>query len=263
MRITCCICIDSIGEHDDTGDSDANSIRTRAHKQVCTIPCGHVFHHRCLRVWLRGRETKTCPRCRASCAEDQMVKLFLLDDSSPDLVNIESRMEQLSKQVAAIRVDMREQALASAAEHAQLKLQNLKQKQLLTAAEAECQKMKHRLLSMKATMATNKRYVAKSQPSEQRICIRVRSSRDGQYAMVRLDRQGHREIRTECDRLVELALQAERRQHERDRGNGPPEPESGTSSANGTQSTDETLSTTATAGDDVGRLSECSDNQDN
>lgn len=31
-------------------------------EQICTVECGHVFHHSCLASWLLGNNT--CPLCR-------------------------------------------------------------------------------------------------------------------------------------------------------------------------------------------------------
>lgn len=48
------------------------------HDSTYTTQCGHVFHHQCLMKWLA--RSKTCPHCRSSVLENNLVKLFLQVD---------------------------------------------------------------------------------------------------------------------------------------------------------------------------------------
>lgn len=67
-------------------------------KRICTIPCGHVFHEKCLKRWfhvqMQEMRRSNCPKCRATTYESQMIRLFLhetdsnstIDDSSDEAV---------------------------------------------------------------------------------------------------------------------------------------------------------------------------------
>lgn len=77
MPITCSICTVSVvsdGAHSSATDND----------HPCTIPCGHVFHNGCLRHWLKRPyqlAESTCPECRARCNANQIIKLYMIDES--------------------------------------------------------------------------------------------------------------------------------------------------------------------------------------
>lgn len=151
MRLTCCICINNIAV---AGASKKNGIPTEADEQACTIPCGHVFHHRCLSIWLRGKHTKTCPRCRARCAESQMVKLFL--NCTPQKnAKVEARVERLKNKLKAMKMEMREQELVSAEAKAHLKLVNFRLKNSLTAARKINKAMTEQNLKDQLKLAKN------------------------------------------------------------------------------------------------------------
>ena len=40
---------------------------------LCATPCGHVFHHSCLAVWMRQKSE--CPLCKAACTSPQLTPL--------------------------------------------------------------------------------------------------------------------------------------------------------------------------------------------
>ncbi|KAL4091951.1 hypothetical protein QTP88_026550 [Uroleucon formosanum] len=48
------------------------------HDSTYTTQCGHVFHYQCLMRWLK--RSNTCPHCRSSVLENNLIKLFLQDD---------------------------------------------------------------------------------------------------------------------------------------------------------------------------------------
>ncbi|XP_022163732.1 PAX-interacting protein 1-like [Myzus persicae] len=48
------------------------------HNSTYTTQCGHVFHYQCLMTWLK--RSQTCPHCRSSVLENNLVKLFLQVD---------------------------------------------------------------------------------------------------------------------------------------------------------------------------------------
>lgn len=52
------------------------------HKKVCATRCGHVYHDTCLHRWMMSQSTRgyhptTCPKCRASVSNHQVLRLFL------------------------------------------------------------------------------------------------------------------------------------------------------------------------------------------
>lgn len=56
MRVVCTICTDPIQE------------------DFCAAPCGHTFHHECLKQWLAHQ--KSCPQCREKCLPRSVIKLY-------------------------------------------------------------------------------------------------------------------------------------------------------------------------------------------
>ncbi|RLN53909.1 hypothetical protein BBJ28_00009973 [Nothophytophthora sp. Chile5] len=57
--IDCVICMESDGEDDDS----SNAGEDRPRNNGVQLPCGHIFHHRCVYSWLELQST--CPICRA------------------------------------------------------------------------------------------------------------------------------------------------------------------------------------------------------
>lgn len=54
-------------------------------KNICAIPCGHVFHESCLTRWFQSQcESRlriNCPKCRKFTTFRQMIRLFLFGAS--------------------------------------------------------------------------------------------------------------------------------------------------------------------------------------
>ncbi|XP_050524401.1 PAX-interacting protein 1-like [Daktulosphaira vitifoliae] len=67
---------------------------------VFTTLCGHVFHLHCLKTWLN--RAKTCPNCRSTVLENQLIKLFLQIDPNARIIwnrQIDDELQSLRKQV--------------------------------------------------------------------------------------------------------------------------------------------------------------------
>ncbi|GIY85006.1 hypothetical protein CDAR_44861 [Caerostris darwini] len=84
MRCSCVICSDLF----DTGIV------------TVTIPCGHVFHFRCLSKWMAL--SKTCPQCRRRVCEKDITKLFfnIVSSNDRDPTNLENRLNTLKVQLS-------------------------------------------------------------------------------------------------------------------------------------------------------------------
>ncbi|GIZ05261.1 hypothetical protein CEXT_226551 [Caerostris extrusa] len=55
-------------------------------QSICTIPCGHVFHQRCLTTWIEY--SRNCATCRRRVSHQDMIKLYMtLPPSSERLEN--------------------------------------------------------------------------------------------------------------------------------------------------------------------------------
>lgn len=63
-----------------------NDFKVKEQKNICTIPCGHVYHEQCLKEWFRVQiqqfHRSNCPKCRAVAEESQIIRLFLHETSS-------------------------------------------------------------------------------------------------------------------------------------------------------------------------------------
>lgn len=55
-------------------------------KNICAIPCGHVFHESCLARWFQSQCEShlrmNCPKCRKATTSRQMIRLFLFGTGS-------------------------------------------------------------------------------------------------------------------------------------------------------------------------------------
>lgn len=55
-------------------------------KNICAIPCGHVFHESCLARWFQSQREShlrmNCPKCRKATTSIQMIRLFLFGTGS-------------------------------------------------------------------------------------------------------------------------------------------------------------------------------------
>lgn len=169
MHLTCCICVDSIGESGGNNSFDEHFdidfTPTKAFERACTIPCGHVFHNRCLRGWLNGGESTTCPRCRAKFAGKQIVKLFLIDDSSPEIVRHQIGMKWIHDEMKKYYEDIRQQSLINSINNDQLCQENLKLKYQLDEVQKECQSMKERLQSLLGSLDMYEGVSSSQQPT--------------------------------------------------------------------------------------------------
>lgn len=59
----------------------ACSFKVSEQANICTIPCGHVYHESCLLQWFRTQiqqeRPSNCPKCRTPTCESQTIRLFL------------------------------------------------------------------------------------------------------------------------------------------------------------------------------------------
>ena len=82
MNITCTICMESITTNGDKS----------------TTPCGHLFHTECINNWLRSN-VKSCPQCRKSCRNNQIIKLFFSEDFDLEENHKQIELDELLLQV--------------------------------------------------------------------------------------------------------------------------------------------------------------------
>jgi hypothetical protein len=61
MNLKCTICSDDLKEN------------------ICSTPCGHVYHRNCVSNWFNNY--RSCPQCRKYCRKNWLIQLFL----SPNL----------------------------------------------------------------------------------------------------------------------------------------------------------------------------------
>lgn len=65
MRIQCTICTDVFD-----GSSD-----------ISVVPCGHMFHNKCLGTWIS--QNMSCPQCRTRVTHKSIVHKLFLDLAEP------------------------------------------------------------------------------------------------------------------------------------------------------------------------------------
>ena len=91
MNVACSICLESF-----TLTSD-----------IYTTPCGHVFHHKCIRKWLESGHPH-CSQCRQDCSIVEIVKLYFSENESALENNnlctqLESENLKLQQEVNALK----------------------------------------------------------------------------------------------------------------------------------------------------------------
>ncbi|GIY21690.1 e3 ubiquitin-protein ligase TRAIP [Caerostris extrusa] len=92
MRCSCVICTDLY----DTG------------KDIVTIPCGHVFHFKCLTKWID--RSKTCPQCRSHVISKDIKKLYfnIALDNDLHASNLENRLSTLKAELSEKDIELNE-----------------------------------------------------------------------------------------------------------------------------------------------------------
>ncbi|GIY35262.1 e3 ubiquitin-protein ligase TRAIP [Caerostris darwini] len=92
MRCSCVICTDLY----DTG------------KDIVTIPCGHVFHFKCLTKWID--RSKTCPECRRPVISKDIKKLYfnIASDNDLNASNLENRLSTLKAELSEKDIELNE-----------------------------------------------------------------------------------------------------------------------------------------------------------
>ena len=89
MRVHCPTCLELFTPEDD----------------LCSPPCGHVFHHECIQKWLRNKRGSAagsdCPQCRKPADLNSLMKIYLAEadiDSEEDKV-LERKHEDLENEM--------------------------------------------------------------------------------------------------------------------------------------------------------------------
>lgn len=138
MDIACSICLESF----------------TLISEIYTTPCGHVFHHECIRKWLQSGN-QSCSQCRWTCKINQITKLhFSENESALEKNNVCTQLEtenlKLDQEVNAlkaqkIQANQKCNQLVNA-----LKAQKLKANQKCTQLEFENTKLQQEVDELKA-----------------------------------------------------------------------------------------------------------------
>nr|BAN21331.1 unkown protein [Riptortus pedestris] len=76
-------------------------------EDVYALSCGHVFHDKCIRIWLRGNQT--CPGCRHPYRKGGEVKLYFetedsyLDESVPGVSELKYKYESAVYEIKTLK----------------------------------------------------------------------------------------------------------------------------------------------------------------
>ena len=92
MDFCCVICMQTFGSSCD----------------IARLPCGHVFHDRCIKKWHRAH--KNCGQCRQECKFEEISTLFISETENAlkdkDLcIKYEEKILNLNKEIYKLKSD--------------------------------------------------------------------------------------------------------------------------------------------------------------
>lgn len=73
-QLECTICLQNMWTN------DINSIKTKkvSENAIKSLPCGHIFHLKCIEQWLCKSPINTCPQCRKSPFSEAEHQLWMM-----------------------------------------------------------------------------------------------------------------------------------------------------------------------------------------
>ncbi|KAL3829691.1 hypothetical protein ACJIZ3_018493 [Penstemon smallii] len=158
------------------GNSNGNVTNNSFTKTICSIcyedlkpiiedlqsisVCGHVFHELCLQQWFEycpNGKKRSCPVCKQTCSNANVGRLYFQSVGDPNDATLtqkphdyEEIPEELRKEVS--RLEGKANALASALEHQQKELKEVKDQLLISKEQLKVEVMlKNEAITQKST----------------------------------------------------------------------------------------------------------------
>jgi hypothetical protein len=133
-----------------------NLFENHRETDLCTAPCGHVFHDECLDAWLVSH--KNCPECDRRCRREKIIKLALLpvkeekpaQDFGSQLNGLNNKMDQIAGMMESFGAAM---ASWGSKSDGQIN-ENSELKNKISELEAEISSLKKELGSAKVDLET-------------------------------------------------------------------------------------------------------------
>ena len=192
MDIACSICLESF----------------TLISEIYTTPCGHVFHHECIRKWLQSGN-QSCSQCRWTCKINQITKLhFSENESALEKNNVCTQLEtenlKLDQEVNALKAQKIQASQKCNQLINALKAQKLQANQKCTQLEFENTKLQQEIYELKARESESNQTCVHLKEENKKLHKSFCLGRSNSAGMDRVSKEQRKEITEKDQKIIEL-----------------------------------------------------------